>query len=1243
MISFTAVSASIGGALDAEIRNVNGGMIHSAATVDFTIFDGNLATGSDLLLDIANRRQAGQASGGSIGTDASVSLNVSGDLTVQGNATLQILNDHIDTAGTTASSIGGNAFVSLSAANISASANSSTGSLGILNLFITNSNGGNIGGGAILTVGATTVSTADAFNVRIFNDGGSRIGAAANSSVSISGDVTAPGGVVVDILNGASTIGSTANIFFSAGNVTSGNNTFFDMLNENGTIQLGAEVDVFATNISSTGSLNTYIDSNNGHIGGAAAVVFASQDISSTGDTFFDVLNQGGSIASTASVNVSVNSATAGGILTANVRNQGGTIGSDALLTFSSAANLQSNTAFFEVLNSGGAIHGNATDFVSAANIVATTGYNQIIDNQSAGVIDGSAGVTLHTGDLMTTSGGTFLQILNQNGGSIGSAAGITFLGSNVNTTSFNEVINNQNGGIINGSASVLLNLTGDLTASGDVFLQILKQSTSGSSVINGDASVLATVGNVSSAGSFLASIYNNFVGAPVHGSAAVDISTLGFSVGNPLAPVSATVEMTNIFGTIDQSASVGLDASGPINVNGDLAVQLFNGMANSGSAGGHIGVNANVGLSGSSISVTGTLTLQVDSTASFIGGNASVDLTSSGNISAGDTTVQIISSDNGLGQPGEIDGFANITIVSDADLTASSLFTFIDDRHAGIVGTAATIGVQLAGALNTASDAILGISTQNGGSGGGTIGSDATVNLQLGSSSVGGVFESFISTNGGGLIQGNAGISMVTSADLSATQGIAAFIADTAFGPNGVLQGGSIGGNALVTLHGQNITTPSTATGIPGTDLMALEASIYSNAGGAVGGSAIVDVSATNQISAPGTALFWVANGNYQSIGPGQIGDDARVSLTASSISTGDLLVQILNYGGSQIGNNADVNISTNSLSVNGNLDSQIDNGNAGQIGGHAVINASVANTATVSGDASFQIFGSDGAASAAINFNGGAYTVGGNFRAVIDGAGTIGLNTASIQADVLKVGVFGDNGTLTVGGGSLNANTLLKLYAPGSNGVIDFVANVTLTSQGSAAVIAANTVTIENSVVVTITGSGGSALVYTNVPNYSGPGGNGTTSGTFGGNGATTSPLPSAPPFDASSDKPSGSTTTASNPVQGAGGGREEIATSKFHGNSFSAKPHNATATTSPQPTVTAGPSGVRVADTNQLLDMLNQAGPTGSTTADGTAPGKKNGSRRQRDQLSRRASADQSTRMNRARDERLRFPIR
>jgi hypothetical protein len=79
--------------------------------------------------------------------------------------------------------------------------------------------------------------------------------------------------------------------------------------------------------------------------------------------------------------------------------------------------------------------------------------------------------------------------------------------------------------------------------------------------------------------------------------------------------------------------------------------------------------------------------------------------------------------------------------------------------------------------------------------------------------------------------------------------------------------------------------------------------------------------------------------------------------------------------------------------------------------------------------------------------------------------------------------------------------------------------VSNVTLSGSVAAPIIAANTVTIFDGVVVTISnvGFGSSpAMVFTNVPNYTGSGGNGTTTGVFAGSGATTQPLANAPPFD-------------------------------------------------------------------------------------------------------------------------------
>ena len=130
------------------------------------------------------------------------------------------------------------------------------------------------------------------------------------------------------------------------------------------------------------------------------------------------------------------------------------------------------------------------------------------------------------------------------------------------------------------------------------------------------------------------------------------------------------------------------------------------------------------------------------------------------------------------------------------------------------------------------------------------------------------------------------------------------------------------------------------------------------------------------------------------------------------------------------------------------------------------------------------------------------------------IDGNGTLTFNNASAHADVLKAGVFGANGVLNMGGGMLSADTTLKLYAPGSNGQLNFMSNVTL-GGNSAKILAANSVTIFNNIVVTI-GGPNPADVFTNNANYTGFGGNNSTTGTFAGAGANhPQPLINAPPF--------------------------------------------------------------------------------------------------------------------------------
>lgn len=131
----------------------------------------------------------------------------------------------------------------------------------------------------------------------------------------------------------------------------------------------------------------------------------------------------------------------------------------------------------------------------------------------------------------------------------------------------------------------------------------------------------------------------------------------------------------------------------------------------------------------------------------------------------------------------------------------------------------------------------------------------------------------------------------------------------------------------------------------------------------------------------------------------------------------------------------------------------------------------------------------------------------------------GTLNLGTSTgsameIHGDTVKAAVLGSNGTLNIGAGNISADSTLQLYAPGSNGTINFVANVNLSGAG-AKTIAGNTVNIFNGVVVNVGGSN-AANVFTNHANYTGFGGNGTLTGTFSGAGANAPrPLDQAPPI--------------------------------------------------------------------------------------------------------------------------------
>ena len=262
---------------------------------------------------------------------------------------------------------------------------------------------------------------------------------------------------------------------------------------------------------------------------------------------------------------------------------------------------------------------------------------------------------------------------------------------------------------------------------------------------------------------------------------------------------------------------------------------------------------------------------------------------------------------------------------------------------------------------------------------------------------------------------------------------------------------------------------------------------------------------------------------------------------------------------------------------------------------------NSETQGNVTVANDATFTILGSNGAkAGAAININGATYNIGGAFLATLSD-GAITLSNASIAADVVKVGALGSNGKLTIGGSSISANTLLKLYAPGSNGTLNFVANVTLSS-GTAANLAAKTITIQPSVVVNIAGDGGPANIFTSNPNYNftpgpsytGPPGN-SSNGSFGGNRALDpQPLANAPSF---TDPPASSSSSTANAGVQTLSSANVASSGKINGGLGGARQKGG----EPAPNGKATGATINVGSSAQLLSMLDAAtpGPGGKIT--------------------------------------------
>ncbi len=98
-----------------------------------------------------------------------------------------------------------------------------------------------------------------------------------------------------------------------------------------------------------------------------------------------------------------------------------------------------------------------------------------------------------------------------------------------------------------------------------------------------------------------------------------------------------------------------------------------------------------------------------------------------------------------------------------------------------------------------------------------------------------------------------------------------------------------------------------------------------------------------------------------------------------------------------------------------------------------------------------------------------------------LLDQFSAITIESSQLMASVLKARVISPNGVLMISNSTLNAGSLLRLYAEGSNGTVEFVGNVTL--KGNTIDIAGNTVQVDANGHVT---TGQNTTVYANTHNY-------------------------------------------------------------------------------------------------------------------------------------------------------------
>jgi hypothetical protein len=537
-------------------------------------------------------------------------------------------------------------------------------------------------------------------------------------------------------------------------------------------------------------------------------------------------------------------------------------------------------------------------------------------------------------------------------------------------------------------------------------------------------------------------------------------------------------------------------------------------------------------------------------------GGNIALSLT--GNLTTGSSGLLNLVVSNSSSQ---IQTGGNITSNIGGNLVANQVIVGIDNRFNGFIGNGAGMDFRVGGTFTTTSDAGFTILNSQMGATGGTIGSDAFIKLTLADANIGGNLNAFID-NTNGTIGGTGGQvtlqlngklavtgrlnvfgtlnsnSTVTAGTLSVTNLITpatvtamaggitrfSFPNELTVNPLHTLTVGALKSSGGINFNGPDEGTPAGFGPFDGGQLTInvptlsfgpsaaddIQGAITLNGGAsfstkAAGSGGTLNVNATGNINVNSNID---ATSGLQPAANAPSGNGGTVNLTttggAVSVNSRVLVSSADTTAGSvppprrRSASGGNINVQSGAatgtainISNTGQLLSLLDAAAPGPGGKITILATGAGSSINVTGPTAAGAPLPD-----SIRADRGAIDI----RHTGD-RGQINLTSSNIRADIVKVGALGNNGVLNIGGGTISADSVLKLYAIGTNGQVNFISNVTL-GGNSVKTIAGNSVTVFNNVVVTI-GGGKPADVYVLDPakaNYSGlNGGNGTTNGLF------------------------------------------------------------------------------------------------------------------------------------------------